>query len=74
MTEILKVLYYFENIEFQENLETTRITTFIKTQGNLYPREVFILVLTYSSVNIFGEHTGEWTENLKSGLAFLKDT
>jgi hypothetical protein len=72
--DFLKVLYYFENLEFQENIETKRSTTSIKMQGDLYPREVVISVLTDSSVNIFGDHTGEPTENLKSGLAFLKDT
>jgi hypothetical protein len=58
-TDFLKVLYYFENLEFQENIETKRSTTSIKMQGDLYPREVVVSVLTDSSVNIFGDHTGE---------------
>jgi hypothetical protein len=52
-TDFLKVLYYFENLEFQENLETKRSTTSIKMQGDLYPREVVVSVLTDSSVNNF---------------------
>jgi hypothetical protein len=50
--DFLEVLYYFENIKFQENIETKRSTTFIKMQGDLYPCEVFISVLMDSSVNI----------------------
>jgi hypothetical protein len=28
-------------------------------QGDLYPREVVVSVLTDSSINIFGDHTGD---------------
>jgi hypothetical protein len=51
--EFLKVLYYFENIEFKEYHKTKRSTTSIKMQGDLYPSEVSISVLTDSSVNTF---------------------
>jgi hypothetical protein len=57
-THFCKVLYS-KNLEFQENLKTKRSTTSIKTQGDLYPCEVVVLVLMDSSVNIFGDHTGE---------------
>jgi len=72
MMDFLKVLNYFENIEVQEYLETKRSTTSIKMQGDLYPREVFVLVLTDSSVKNFGDHTGESNENLKSHLTYFE--
>jgi hypothetical protein len=50
-TDFCKVLYS-KNLEFQENLKTKRSTTSIKTQGDLYPCEVVISVLTDSSINI----------------------
>jgi hypothetical protein len=59
MTKFLKVLYYFENLEFQENIETKRSSTYIKTEGDLYLLNVFISVLMDSRVNIFGDHTRE---------------
>jgi hypothetical protein len=58
MTDFCKVPY-FEDLESQENMKVKRSTTSIKTQGDLHPREVVISVLTYSSVKIFGDHTGE---------------
>ena len=53
---------YSEHLKSRENRKVKRSTTSIKTKGDLHPHEVSILVLTYSSVNIFGDHTGEWTE------------
>jgi hypothetical protein len=50
MTNFCKVPYS-EDIESQENIKVKRSTTSIKTQGDLYPREVAVLVLTDSSVN-----------------------
>jgi hypothetical protein len=50
---------YSESIESQENFKANRSTTSIKMQGDLHPHELVILVLTDSSVNIFGDHTGE---------------
>jgi hypothetical protein len=72
--DFLKVLYHFGNLEFKEYHKTERSTTSIKTQEDSHPREVVVSVLTDSSVNIFGDHTGEPTENLKSGLAFFENT
>jgi hypothetical protein len=48
MTNSCKVLYY-KNIEFQENLKTKRSTTSLKTQGDLYLREVVVSVLQAST-------------------------
>jgi hypothetical protein len=52
MVDFIKVLHYFENIEFQDNIETKRSATYIKKQGDLYHREVSISVLTDLSVII----------------------
>jgi hypothetical protein len=53
MTNFYKVLYS-ENLESQENIKIKRSTTSIKTQGDLYPREVVfsVSVLMDSSINI----------------------
>jgi hypothetical protein len=64
MTDFLKVLYYFENLEFQEYHETERSTTSIKTQGDLYPHEVVVSVLMDSSVNTIRK-TGPWSNKIK---------
>jgi hypothetical protein len=66
--EFLKVLYYLENLEFKEYHKIERSTTYKKTQGDLYPHEVSFSVLMDSSINIFGDHTGEPAKNLKFGL------
>jgi hypothetical protein len=50
---------YSEDLKSQENIKVKRSTTSIKTQGDLHPHEVVVSVLTDSSVNIFGNHTGE---------------
>jgi hypothetical protein len=67
-TDFLKVLYYFENLEFQEYLETERSTTSIKMYGDLYPREVVISVLTDSSIKTtfpeFGNQITTWRGSL----------
>jgi hypothetical protein len=51
MVEFLKVLYYFENVEFKEYHKTKKSTTSTKAQGDLYPREVIVSILRYSSIN-----------------------
>jgi hypothetical protein len=50
MTDFYKVSYS-EDPESQENMKKKRSTTSIKMQGDLYPREVIISVLTDSSID-----------------------
>jgi hypothetical protein len=58
MTDFYEVPYS-KNLESQENIKIKRSATYIKKQGDLYPCEVSISVLTDSSINIFGDSTGE---------------
>jgi hypothetical protein len=53
-TDLCKVLYS-ENLESQENIKIKRSTTSIKTQGDLYPREVVVSVLKDSRINTTGQ-------------------
>jgi hypothetical protein len=39
-----------------------------------HPREVVVSVLTDSSVNIFGDHTGELTEKFEIWFNILENT
>jgi hypothetical protein len=48
-TDLCKVLYS-ENLESQENIKIKRSTTSIKTQGYVYPHEISISFIIYSSI------------------------